>query len=53
MRVLWLIAAFMQLAAVTLYYTVGLGVGAWLVQLFVIATMGLAVVEVVWRDQSL
>ena len=38
MRVLWVIAAFMELAAVTLYYTIGLGVGFWLLQLFVIAT---------------
>ena len=49
MRVLWLIAAFMQLAAVTLYYSVGLGVGFWLVQLFVVATCSLAGVGALWR----
>jgi hypothetical protein len=47
MRVLWLIAAIMQLAAVTLYYTIGLGLGFVIVQLFVVVTCALAIFEVI------
>jgi UPF0716 family protein affecting phage T7 exclusion len=46
MRVLWLIAAFMELAAVTLYYTIGLGVGFWLLQLFVLLTFVAAYIQI-------
>lgn len=46
MRVLWLIAAVMQLAAVTLYYTAGL-FGFAVVQIFVLATATLTVYAMV------
>jgi len=52
MRVLWLIAAFMQLAAVTLYYTIGFGLGFVLVQGFVVVTCALAIFEVWSRAKS-
>ena len=46
MRVLWLIAAFMELAAVVLYYTIGFGVGFVILELFVLFSLALTIYQI-------
>jgi hypothetical protein len=43
---LWIVAGVVQLAAITCYYTIGLGTGFWLLQLFVVLTFGLTVFQI-------
>jgi hypothetical protein len=48
---LWIVAGVVQLCAVTLYYTVGLGTGFWLLQLFVLLTFALTLFQI-WAKRG-
>jgi hypothetical protein len=49
---LWIVAAVMQLAAVTAYYVTGWGVAFVLLQLFVFTTFGLTVFQIIAKRDA-